>query len=211
MGRHRRRSAGGGGDGGRPPAPRLLPQVRGREQQPVDAAAVHRHGNVVRPRGLDPAVGASAVGLPGRDGLALPHPHQRPARGLGHARRLLGGSLLLRAHGHRRQPLPAGARRRPPRRPRSQPPAAEPPPRGVPPAPALPGLRGLHHPLRLRGGRSRHRPARGRVAGRDPPLDPVRLGLPHHRHRAGGVVVLRGPGVGTGRGTRWRTPRSSPG
>ena len=34
------------------------------------------------------------------------------------------------------------------------------------------------------------------LAGRDPPLDAVRVGLPHRRHRARRVVVLRGARVG---------------
>ena len=67
---------------------------------------------------------------------------------------------------------------------------------GVPPADALPRLRRLHRAVRLRHRRAGHRPGRRGLAGRDPPLDAVRLGLPHRRHRARLVVELRGARLG---------------
>ena len=61
--------------------------------------------------------------------------------------------------------------------------------------------------------------ARRGLAGRDPPVDPVRLGVPHHGDPARGLVVLRGArvgrvlGVGPGRERRavargWWAPRT---
>ena len=58
------------------------------------------------------------------------------------------------------------------------------------------GYVGLHHPVRVRPGRPHHRSPRRGLAGGDPPVDALRLGLPHRRHRARGVVVLRGARVG---------------
>ena len=67
---------------------------------------------------------------------------------------------------------------------------------GLPPAHAVPGIRRVHPPLRLRRGLAHHRAARRGLAERDPAVDPVRLGVPHRRHPARDVVVLPGAGLG---------------
>ena len=157
-------------------------------------AALHGHRHVVGPGGVDPVLGAGAGRLPGGDGPPLPQPGHRPAGGVGHPHRP-GRGRSSSCSGWPGQPLPGGGGGRPARRP-SQPAPPEPPAGRLPPAHALPGLRRVHHPLRLRHRRPGHRPAGGGMAGRDPPVDAVRLGLPHHRHHPGRMVVVRGPRVG---------------
>ena len=76
-------------------------------------------------------------------------------------------------------PFKTVAGRDPDRRPGPEPAAAEPHPHGVPPADALPRLRRLHRAVRLRDRRADHRPGRRGLAARDPPLDALRVGLPH--------------------------------
>src|SRR3546814_9778561 len=94
-------------------------------------------------RGLDPAVGARAVGLPGARGPQVQGPHDRPAGRLGAARDVPGEHLLLPAGARPCQPLRQRRRARRLRRPGSEPAPAGAPAHGVPPADALPRLRGL--------------------------------------------------------------------
>ena len=82
--------------------PRLLARLRRRQQQPVDAAALHDHGHVVRAGGVDPAVGAHPRRLHRGHGVAVPAPGRRPPGGLGHARDPGRGGVLLRADGRAR-------------------------------------------------------------------------------------------------------------
>ncbi len=75
------------------------------------------------------------------------------------------------------------------------------------------GLVGFTIPFAFACARSDHRPGRGGLADRDPSLDPLRLGVPDRRRDPRSLVELPGAraGAGTGRGTRSRTPPSSPG
>ena len=121
--------------------------------------------------------------------------------------------LLLRAHARALRSVPARRRGHPGQRARPQLTAPEQSTGPHPPAHALSGAGGVHPSLRLRHRLADHRQARRRLAGGDPPVDPVRLGLPDHGDPARGLVVLRGAraGEGSGAGTRSRTPPSCPG
>ena len=79
---------------------------------------------------------------------------------------------------------------------RPEPAAAEQHADGHPPADALPRLRRVHRAVRLRHRRARHRPGGRGLAGRDPALDALRLGLPLGRHRARRLVELPGARLG---------------
>ena len=208
-----RRLVARGGHGARPPHPRLLPGLRGRQQQPGHAVALLDHRAVVGPGRLDPAVGAGAGRLRHGHGVAVPPPGRRPAGGLGHPGGLRGGRLLLRPDARAGRPVPARGRGRPHQRARAQLAAPGQPPGPHPPAHALPGPGRLHPALRLRHRLAHHRPARRGLAGRDPAVDPVRLGLPVRGHpaRAPGGPTRCSGGAGSGGGTRWRTPPSCPG
>ena len=107
------------------------------------------------------------------------------------------GLMLFSANPFHSVVPPAGLRRS-----GTQPAAAEPHPHGVPSADALPRLRRVHGAVRLRDRRARHRTGRRGMAGRDPSVDAVRVGLPHRRDHPRRVVELRGPrdGVATGSG-----------
>ena len=74
------------------------------------------------------------------------------------------------------------------------------------------GLVGFTVPFAFAVRQPDHRTGRRGLAARDPPLDPVRLGVPHRRHHSRRLVELPGAraGVATGRGTRWRTPSFLP-
>ena len=161
------------------------------------AGALQRRHAVGGARGLDPAVGARPGRLHGAGGAQVPQAARRPARGLGDARRCsssaASSSCCCWARPTRSR---RSTRRRRLRRPGPQPAAAEPPADGVPPADALPRLRRLHRAVRLRHRRAGHRAGRRGLAGRDPALDAVRLGLPHRRHRARRLVELRGARLG---------------
>ena len=77
------------------------------------------------------------------------------------------------------------------RRPRPQPAAAG-PGDDHPSADAVPGLRRVLGAVRVRDRRVARRQGRRALAALDAPVDERRVGLPHHRHRAGFVVgVLR--------------------
>ena len=174
--------------------------------------ALQRRHHVVGPRGVDPAVGAGAGRLPGGHDPQVPPPPARPPARRRPRHPAGGVRVLLRSAARAGEPLRAG---RPGalRRAGAEPAAAEPPAHGVPPAAALPRLRRLHGSVLPRHRRPGHRPAGGGLAGRDPPLDDGRLGLPD---RPASSPAPGGPtrcwaGPATGRGTRWRTPRSCPG
>ncbi len=185
--------------------PRLLDQVRRREQRALDADAVHDHRDVGRTRRLDPAVGPDPLRLHRSDGTHVPQADERPDGRVGTPRRALGRALLLRLHGGRRQPVQAHRRHGAARRSRPEPAAAEPSADGVPPADALPRVRRVHHPVRVRDGGTDHRSLRRGLARRHPPHHARRVGLPHRRHHPRRVVELRGArlgrllGLGSGR------------
>ena len=191
--------------------PRLLTGLRPAGRLAHDSGALQRRRDVVGARGLDPAVGRHLGRLHGGRRLALPTPDRGPARRLGD-----GGDVhrdgVLRA-----PQLRAGrpVRRRPGRtarvrRPRSQPAAAEPRARPVPPADPLPRLRRDHRAVRVRHRRPRHRTSRRGLAARDPPLGAVRMGVPDDRHPARRLVELRGARVERGVGLGSRRERQLP-
>ena len=101
--------------------PRLLDRVRGRQQQPRDAVALHDHRHVVGAAGLDTALVAHPGRIPGCDDPQVPESGIRPARGLGQPDRALRGGLLLRPHGRSGQSFRIGRRPRPSRRRRAEP------------------------------------------------------------------------------------------
>ncbi len=149
-----------------------------------------------RARGFDPPLGARAHCLPIGHGVALPRSRHRPARGVGNRHRARCHAVLLRVDTRARESLPRSGRRDPGRRARSQPAAAEPHTGRDPPADALPRLRRLHDPVRVRGRRVDHRSLRRGLARGRAAHDAHRVGSSHRRDRARRVVELRGPRVG---------------
>ena len=147
--------------------------------------------------GFDPAVGTGARRLPGRGGGPLPPARHRPAGGLGDRHRLRGGRLLLRADDDGVQS-------------RSRTVHGATPTDGPGPDPLLQNhiLVAFHPPLLYLGLVGFTVPfafacaslITGRVGEgwlhRDPPLDPLRLGLPDRRRDPGGVVELPGARLG---------------
>ena len=104
---------------------------------------------------------------------------------------------------------PAARRRR---RPRPQPAAAG-PGHDHPSADAVHRLRRLRGAVRVRDRGLARRQGRCALAALDAAVDQRRLGLPHHRHRAGhlGGRTTNSAGAAGGSGIRSRTPVSCPG
>ena len=98
--------------------------------------------------------------------------------------------LLLHPHGLRREPVRDEPGRSASGRRRSQPGPAE-LLDGDPPAVPLHGLRRVLGPVRVRGRRARHRPARSRVDRGEPQVDPVRVDVPRHREHARHALGVR--------------------
>ena len=172
--------------------------VRGRATAAARTpAAVQRRHAVVGPRGLDPAVGA--------DPRRLPRGGRRASSATASTTRWWAGrcspcsSSAPFFFGLMLGPANPFQHVRPPRR------LDGPGPNPLlqnhllmafhPPMLYL-GYVGLHRAVRLRHRRPGHRPGRRGLAGRDPPLDALRLGLPHRRHRARRLVELRGARLG---------------
>ena len=76
----------------------------------IDAAALQHRRDVVGPRGVDPAVGADPRRLHGGGRLALPQPHERPARRLGAGRDVRRDGVLRPAVASARPTRSATAR-----------------------------------------------------------------------------------------------------
>ena len=170
--------------------PRLLARLHPAGRLGDDPTAVQRGGDVVGVGGLDPlvAVGPRRFHRGGR--VEVPQAHRRPARRLG-ARRDVRRDGLLRT----RQPRAGGSVRcrcaRSELRAGTEPAAAEPRARAVPPADPVPRLRRDDGAVRVRHRRPDHRSGRRGLVARDAAVGPVRLGIPHHRDPPRWLVELR--------------------
>ena len=184
--------------GARPDHPRLHGALRGRQRQHPHPAAVQRGRACGRRSRARSCCGCcSWPATPFAVGQQVPAPPRRPAGRLGPAHHVRGLHLLLRAADGPGQPVQARSTRRPastvPARTRC---CRTTPLMAIHPPMLYLGYVGLHRAVRLRHRRAGHRPGGRGLAGRDPALDPGRLGLPLGRHRARRVVELRGARLG---------------
>ena len=184
-----------------PHHPGFLSVVCGRERQSRHPRAVQRGHAVGCAGGLHFAVGPHPGRVSGAGGHQVPSSLGRPAGGMGHGRAVHRVPVLLRADVQLAETrlgpaLPSGGRPAGLRRSRAQSAVAEPLADGGAPPDAVPGLCGLHRALLLRHSGAGHRSFGRGLAGGDPPVDPVCLGLPNRRDHLGGVVVVGRSGLG---------------